>query len=167
MKIVTLFISLFIVGGILGCSKPQNRETSPDNSTDTTKGETKSKESVADPKLPQGSTEIGTTGKPVKAEKPPAMPSDPQQKTKGTPVKISPDRLCSKDSECTFAPPHPCRCPPCGKKLIESINKKAAKRRKSMYARARFRCRTCNSACSGSWIGRKSLCIKKSCTTVK
>lgn len=80
------------------------------------------------------------------------------------------DRRCEQDADCTFRPPHPCGCPPCGKtwrraisrKVLDKQKKRSKRRRRNRCAKRRRKCKPCSE--SGALRGKRALCLDGQCS---
>ncbi|MBU1244840.1 hypothetical protein KKD52_18440 [Myxococcota bacterium] len=102
-------------------------------------------------------------------EPPAAVPAPTPEVTDpelDAPGGLKADLACTRDDECTFAPPHPCACDTCPARLAKASNKKSAQERLDFYARARFDCEPCRGPVCKP-LGTSVVCKDGQCTVLE
>ncbi len=96
------------------------------------------------------------------AEQDASMAVEPKIVRETPSVVRSPRRMCKKNSDCVLLPTRPCSCPPCGDQPREAMNRKAAKKLQSAWAKRRCIQPVCK-PCEGRYVGEKAICEQRQC----
>ena len=96
------------------------------------------------------------------AEQDAAVAAEPKPMGETPSLTRSPRRICRKNSDCVLLPTRPCSCPPCGDQPREAMNRKAAKKLQSAWAKRRCVQPACK-PCEGRYVGEKAVCEQRQC----